>query len=255
MGASPRRGLGGTAVVGQISSERNAQYPAGATERGPKTKVYVAAENRRVRESLARMLGKKEAIEVCGLEASGLVMQDLVKQQPGILVLTSRGVLGEDLEAIRRVRAEAALVRILLVGTNNDAADFLQCVRAGVNGYLLRDASSCELLQAVTAVQAGEAVCPGGLCASLFQYFQSEASALPCASAKRRMGLTRREQQLIPLLAQGLTNKEIGNHLSVSEQTIKNHIYRMKHKIGAEDRLDIVQVYRTYGYLVSRHVA
>jgi DNA-binding NarL/FixJ family response regulator len=64
------------------------------------------------------------------------------------------------------------------------------------------------------------------------------------------MGLSRRELQLIPLIAQGLTNKEIANHFSLSEQTVKNHLYRMKHKIGAEDRLEMVQLYRTQGFLV-----
>jgi DNA-binding NarL/FixJ family response regulator len=60
-------------------------------------------------------------------------------------------------------------------------------------------------------VHAGEAVCPGALCAALFRYFESEAASLPCASARRRLGLTRREQQLVPLIAKGLTNKEIAS--------------------------------------------
>ena len=248
MGASPSRSLVGTSVVRGVSDEGGGQSSG---ERRGKTKVYVAAENRLVRESLARMLAKKKRIEVCGLEVSGLVMKELVKEKPEILLLISSGVLEEDLEAIRGVRAEAPFVRILLVGANDEAPEFLQCVRAGVNGYLLPDGSSSELLQAVAVVEAGEAACPPKLCVTLFHYFQSEAAALPCASAKRRMGLTRREQQLIPLLSQGLTNKEIANHFSLSEQTIKNHVYRMKHKIGAEDRLDIVQVYRAHGYLVS----
>ena len=64
------------------------------------------------------------------------------------------------------------------------------------------------------------------------------------------MGLSRRELQLIPLIAQGLTNKEIANRFSLSEQTVKNHLYRMKHKIGAEDCLEMVQLYRTQGFLV-----
>ena len=131
-----------------------------------------------------------------------------------------------------------------------NTAEFFQCVRAGINGYLLRDASADEVLAGLQAVHAGEAVCPGSLCAMLFRYFQQEASALPCGSAHLRLGLTRREQQLVPLIAQGLTNKEIANHFSLSEQTVKNHLYRMKHKIGAQDRLDIVQLYRVQGFLV-----
>jgi DNA-binding CsgD family transcriptional regulator len=88
------------------------------------------------------------------------------------------------------------------------------------------------------------------LCAALFRYFEREAASLPCMSARRSLGLTRREQQLLPLIAKGLTNKEIANHFSLSEQTVKNHLYRMRQKTGAEDRLDIVQMYRVQGFLV-----
>jgi DNA-binding NarL/FixJ family response regulator len=70
------------------------------------------------------------------------------------------------------------------------------------------------------------------------------------APARRRLGLTRREQQLVPLIAKGFTNKEIANHFCLSEQTVKNHLYHSKHKIGAEDRLNIVQRFRTEGLLL-----
>ena len=97
----------------------------------------------------------------------------------------------------------------------------------------------------------------GGLRAALmdavragFDYFEREAGGFPTASAHERLGFTRREQQIIPLVAQGLSNKEIANHFFLSEQTIKNHLYRMKQKAGADDRLGIVRLCRTQGFLV-----
>jgi DNA-binding NarL/FixJ family response regulator len=129
------------------------------------------------------------------------------------------------------------------MGMSGDDMEFLQCVRSRVHGYLLRDASAED-------VRAGEVVCPGTLCGLLFRYFEREACSLPSASVHQRLGLTRREQQLIPLIAGGRTNKEIANHFCLSEQTVKNHLYRMKHKVGAGDRLGIVQVCRTQGFLV-----
>jgi len=216
-----------------------------------KIRVFVAAENRLLREALARVLCKGGCIEVSATDSAAPFHTDaLVEANPDILLLTSRGSLEEDLAAIQEVRAAAPAVRILLIGMAKDDREFLQCVRAGISGYLLRDASATEVLQGVQAVFAGEAVCPGTLCALLFRYFQSDAAGLPCVSGRRRLGLSRRELQLIPLIAQGLTNKEIANHFSLSEQTVKNHLYRMKHKIGAEDRLEIVQLYRTQGFLV-----
>ncbi len=235
-------------------TRRRAAKPARADARktpAENIRVFVAAENRLLREALARVLIKGGCIEVIATDSAAPFHTDsLLDARPDILLLTSRGSLQEDLSAIQQVRAAAPAIRILLIGMAKNEREFLQCVRAGISGYLLRDASAGEVLQGVQAVHAGGAVCPGALCAALFRYFESDTASLPCASGRRRLGLSRRELQLIPLIAQGLTNKEIANHFSLSEQTVKNHLYRMKHKIGAEDRLEMVQLYRTQGFLI-----
>jgi DNA-binding NarL/FixJ family response regulator len=229
--------------AGRSSRADARKIPAG------KIRVFVAAENRLLREALARVLAKG-GIEVIATNSAAPFHTDaLLESTPDILLLNSRGSLEEDLAAIQQVRSAAPDVRVLLIGMAKDEHEFMQCVRAGISGYLLRDASSGEVLQGVQAVYAGEAVCPGVLCAALFRYFESDTVGLPVGS-RRRLGLSRRELQLIPLIAQGLTNKEIANHFSLSEQTVKNHLYRMKHKIGAEDRYEMVQLYRTQGFLV-----
>ncbi len=226
-------------------------WPAPPGSGRSKPRVYVAAANRLLREALARMLTKREGIEVIGLGSDEpFRSQALVEWEADVLLLVSRGDLEEDLTAIREAHAEAPGVRILMIGTTKENGEFLQCVRAGISGYLWGDASADDVLEGIRALQAGEAVCPGELCTVLFRYFEHESSPLPCAGVRQRLGLTRREQQLIPLIAKGLTNKEIANHFCLSEQTVKNHLYRMKHKIGAEDRLSIVQRYRTQGFLL-----
>jgi two-component system NarL family response regulator len=216
-----------------------------------KLRVFVAADNRLLRETLGRMLMRKSNVEVSGLGLDGRFQAESVAQaKADVLLLTSKGTLNDDLLMIQKVRTVAPDARIVLLGMAKNEVEFLQCVRAGISGYLLRDASSEEVVEGVAAVHAGEAVCPRALCSALFRYFESETRLMPCASPKRRLGLTRREQQLVPFIAKGLTNKEIANHFSLSEQTVKNHLYRMKQKTHAEDRLDIVQIYRTQGFLV-----
>src|SRR5437667_6269213 len=220
----------------------------GVVERQPR--VFVAADNRLLRESISRMLVKSGEVEVVGSDFVGpFRAEDLLKDDADILILSSRGNENEDLAAIRMARTTAPKVQILLIGATGEESEFLQCVRAGVSGYLPRDASAKDVLEGVRALQAGEAVCPGTLCATLFRYVEREATSFPSATVHRRMGLSRREQQLIPLIAEGLTNKEIANHFCLSEQTVKNHLYRMRHKIGAEDRLDIVQVCQAQGFM------
>ena len=216
-----------------------------------KARVYIAAENRLMREALSRMLMKQGDIEVVGLNCAGpFRVEGLLAENADILLLTSRGSLPEDIFVIRQVRLTAPAVRILLVGMTEDETEFFQYVRAGIRGYLPRDASAEDVLEAMQAVHAGEAVCPGSLCALLFRFFEREATSVHSSAIHPRLGLTRREQQIVPLIAQGLTNKEIANQFCLSEQTVKNHLYRMKHKVGAGDRFGIVHLCRTQGFLV-----
>ncbi len=218
---------------------------------GSKVRTYVLAENELVREALCRVLGRHERITVVARQRDGASeLGGLAKNSVGVVVLVSRGSVQADLEEIAAIRGQAPAVKILLIGSAKDDAEFLQYVRVGINGYLWRDASSDDVARAIENVHAGRAVCPGELCAALFRFFEDAEPRLAFGSPTQRLGLTRREQQIVPLIAKGFTNKEIANHFCLSEQTVKNHLYRMKHKIGAEDRLSIVQKFRHHGLML-----
>src|SRR5258708_16019353 len=165
---------GGSARNSRGRAVKPARADAGKTP-AEKIGVVVTAETRLLRETLARVLSKGGGIEVIATTSAAPFHTDaLLETCPDILLLNSRGNLEEDLSAIQQVRAAAPAVRILLIGMTKDEREFLQCVRAGISGYLLRDASSGEVLQGVQAVYAGAAVCPGALCAVLFRYFESD---------------------------------------------------------------------------------
>jgi len=225
---------------------------AAAKSRGSSSiKVFVALENQQTESEFVRLLKKYSDVEIVGMNCrAALDPLALAGSGAEVLLLASCGDLLGDLTVIRNVRSTESGMEIIMLGDINEEGEFLQCVRAGVCGYLARNASSEEILRAVRDVRSGSAVCPGKLCARLFRYFESEAKSLPSASIHQRMGLTRREQQLIPLVARGMTNKEIANYFSLSEQTVKNHLYRIKHKIGADDRLSIVHLCRLQGFMV-----
>ena len=241
----------GTATAFAASPSMQLGPQGGLARTAAAVRVFVAAETDLLAEMYARMLKKSSSVEIVGRNcATPFEPQVLAGSGADILLLTSRGNFLEDLNVIRNVRSSAPEVEIVMLGEIGEEQEFLQWVRAGVRGYLTREARAEEIIRAIVDVRSGSAVCPGRLCARLFRYFESEAKSLPSASVHQRLGLTRREQQLIPLVARGLTNKEIANHFSLSEQTVKNHLYRMKHKIGAEDRLSIVHVCRMQGFMV-----
>ncbi len=249
--AASQRSTGIAATLERPESQTDSPAAASDQNVAERVRVYVAAENRLLREALARMLAKHASLEIVGLHSPAPLDRDVLPEDAAdVLLLVSQGRVEEDLASIQLVRTRLPKMRILLIGMGKDNGEFLRCVRAGISGYLLPDASTDEVAEAIRAVQEGKAVCPGSLCTALFRYFEGEASGLPCAGLQQRLGLTRREQQLIPLIAKGLTNKEIANHFCLSEQTVKNHLYRMKHKIGAGDRLGIVQSCRTQGFFL-----
>ena len=127
-----------------------------------------------------------------------------------------------------------------MVDMEADETTFLRAVREGAVGYVLKDASAAEVAATIRAVAGGEAVCPPTLSSALFRCASQQLDSSPILWGAE-LGLSRREQQLVHLLRQGLTNKEIAAQLSLSEQTVKNHVHNIMRKVGADDRLSAVR--------------
>ena len=197
--------------------------------------VYIIAPNRLLRETLARTLRQRARVEVLG--ASDRVFDRAPVPRPQVVLVSAASVLPTCLETIRRIRQLVPEASVLLFGMEENLDLFFQAVRAGVAGYLLAEASAAELVEAVRAVARDEAVCPPRLCRALFRWFATQA-ALPSPQLCRHHGLTRREQQLLPLLARGLTDKVIAAELHLAEQTVKNHVHRILRKLGSNNRLE-----------------
>lgn len=138
-----------------------------------------------------------------------------------------------------------------LVGMGADEEQFIAAIRSGATGYLLQDASASDVVAAVRAVFRGEAVCPPQLCSSLFRFVAQMAREIPVQNAPAKPDLTLRQQQLVTLVAKGLTNKEIASHLNLSEFTVRNHIHRILKQVDAGSRSEAVETIRAFGYPIS----
>jgi DNA-binding NarL/FixJ family response regulator len=215
---------------------------------GPVAAVFLLAENRLLREALLRILSKKDDINVVGAGSYSPAMFDqIVTAHANVVLVDSVAPVLAERGVVRELHRIDPAIRVVLVGMEADEAVFLRVVQAGVVGYVLKDASAVELARTVRAVAAGEAVCPAVLSTGLFRWVERYQPAIPSLHLKNRLGLSRREQELVGLIRQGLTNKEMANRLNLSEQTVKNHVHRMLRKVGAQDRLSIVEVCRNEG--------
>ena len=212
---------------------------------GPVAAVFLLAENRLLREALLRILSKKDDIQVVGAGTSGPETFDqIVSTRANVVVLDSVSSVLSEHGVVRELHQLNSSIRVVMVGMEADESTFLRVIQAGAVGYVLKDASALEVSRTIRAVAAGEAVCPGSLSSSLFRWVARHKPGIPSLHLKTSLGLSRREQQLVGLIQKGLTNKEMASHLSLSEQTVKNHVHRMLRKLGAPDRLSIVEVCR-----------
>jgi DNA-binding NarL/FixJ family response regulator len=137
---------------------------------------------------------------------------------------------------------------------DEDTDSFLRAVRCGVRGYVLREASSAEIITAVRGVVQGEAICPPRLCMALFEFVAQASRHIPGMIDQRagiKLGLTYRQRQLMALVARGLTNKEIAANLNLSEFTVKNHIHRIMKQVRAENRQEAADVVRAGGFVAN----
>lgn len=201
-----------------------------------------------MREALTRILSKKCDIQVAGASAfSPDVVSEISSAAPDVLLSDSAAVALSELRLVSEVRAAVPGVKVVMIGMEADRETFLRAVRDGITGYVLKDASAMEVAAAVRSVANGEAVCPSSLCLALFERVANQNSHPTNFVIRHTLGLTRREQQLVQLISQGLTNKEIATQLNLSEQTVKNHVHRMLRKLGATDRLGAVEICRQPG--------
>jgi two-component system, NarL family, nitrate/nitrite response regulator NarL len=214
-------------------------------------RVFLLIENRLLREALVRLLRKRSDLTVVGQSGQAdLAAQGILDANCDVLVIAS--FQADWLPANLTLESVGQLgFKVVLIGMDCDEEQFLATVRAGVTGYLLKDASASDVLNAVRAVFRGEAVCPPQLCHTLFRFVAQMAREMPAQGSPSRPELTLRQQQLVALVAKGLTNKEIASRLNLSEFTVRNHIHRILKQVDAESRSEAVDVIRASGYAIS----
>jgi len=224
------------------------EHSSGNTMSNNLCSVYLVAGNRLLREALARLLTERGDFNVCGVSPCVPdTISSVVASGAKVLILDSVTARLSDCALISKIVGQVPSMKVVLIDMDDDREIFLECVGAGALGYILRDASAAEVVSGIKAVSQGQAVCPAHLFVHLFRAFSRQCTVIPSARIKVEFGLTRRQQQLVPLIAQGLTNKEIASHLNLSEQTVKNHIHGIMRRVGAVDRLEVIGLTRLSG--------
>ena len=199
-------------------------------------RVFIVADVRLYRESLVEALTAAPATEVVGMAGDAAAALAAVRATPPDVILLDTA-MPDSLAVLRRLAAGVPVSRVIAVALPDRPEDVLACAEAGIAGYLPRGASTADLLATIEGVALGEMACSPQIGASLLR----RVGSLAAGSAPPPVSLTRRETEVLELIDQGLTNKEIAVRLFIETSTVKNHVHNILDKLGVTRRSDAVR--------------
>ncbi|ARE75432.1 response regulator [Streptomyces sp. NPDC059558] len=200
-------------------------------------KVMIADDQMMVRQGFTVLLNAQPDIEVVGQAVDGAdAVAKVAELAPDVVLMDIRmpGMGGIEATSVITAVPDAA-VKVLVLTTFDLDEYVYEALRAGASGFLLKDASADQLAEAVRVVAAGEALLSPNITKRLITEF-SRLGAPRAPSRARIEALTERETEVLSLIAQGLSNAEISEHLVLAEQTVKTHVSRILVKLGLRDR-------------------
>ena len=198
-------------------------------------RVVIADDHGIVRSGVRMLLERQPDIEVVGEAADGAEARDLViRMRPDLAILDVKMPKLTGLQATREIKAQAPDVSVLILSMYDDERYLFEALKAGASGYVLKAQADSDLMAAVRAVEKGEPFLTPSAQRALIKDVLGEGTT-------RSDELTPREQEVVKLVAEAHTNKEIAGILHLSEKTVENHRSNAMRKLGMRDRVELVR--------------
>src|SRR5215204_1948036 len=198
-------------------------------------RVLIADDHGIVRSGIRLLLERQPDIEVVAEAGDGAKARDLaIRQRPDLAILDVKMPKLTGLQATREIREQAPDVSVLILSMYDDERYLFEALKAGASGYGLKAQADVDLLAAVRAVERGEPFLTPEAQRALIKDVLGQ-------SAERTDELTPREQEVVKLVAEAHTNKEIAEILHLSEKTVENHRSNAMRKLGMRDRVELVR--------------
>jgi DNA-binding NarL/FixJ family response regulator len=216
------------------------------------TRVLVVDDQTLVRAGFRLLVDSAPDLEVVGEAADGAQALELTRRErPDVVLMDIRMPVMDGLEATRRIGAldETSAARILILTTFDLDEYVYQALRSGASGFVLKDIPPADLLAAIRVVAAGDALLAPSVTRRLIAEFAHRPGPAQAAPAALDV-LTDREREVLALVARGLSNGEIAQHLVVSPATSKTHVSRLLTKLGARDRAQLVAIAYETGLVI-----
>jgi two-component system nitrate/nitrite response regulator NarL len=191
------------------------------------------------RRAIATLIASQPGFHVVGEAENGLEALELARRlNPDIVLLDIEMPVMNGVETTRRLREELPAVKVVILTVSEDDDHFFDAIRYGAQGYLLKDLRPEQLYDLLRAVMRDESPLSPSIAGRLLREFREDAGSRHVVSPEAAgPGLTRRELEIMQLVADGLSNKEIGVRLSITEGTVKNHVHNALEKLQLENRI------------------
>jgi len=210
-------------------------------------KVLVADDHTILREGLRLLLEAQPDIEIVGEACDGReAIEETCKRRPNVVLMDLGMPEISGLEATSQIKQACPEVQVLILTMHEGDQYFFQALQAGASGYMLKGASSADLIAAVRATSRGEVYLHPSVAKHLLSDYLQRSRAEEDSSSG---GLSPREREVLKLVAEGHTNAEIAKQLFLSPSTVQTHRANLMQKLNLENRADLVQYARRHGLL------
>jgi DNA-binding NarL/FixJ family response regulator len=206
-----------------------------------KIRLLLLEDNRLLREGLTAMLNEQPDIEVVAAFGNGkeAVLKATQELKPQIILL-DLGLKGQNsLRLVESVKKDYSKVKVIVMDLMPVQADMIEFVKAGVSGFILKEATFEDFVGTIRTVAAGVSVLPPSLTGSLFSQIIETVAGEGKASLIESVRMTKREREVIELIAEGLSNKEIAQRLNIATYTVKSHVHNILDKLALHTRLQV----------------
>jgi DNA-binding NarL/FixJ family response regulator len=212
-----------------------------------KIRIVVADDHPIFRDGLCRLLALEEDFEVVAQASDGRQVLDVLQQyEPDILLLDLKMPGLDGLATLQKLQASRNKTRVIVLTASDDKNEFVQAMKLGTSGIVLKQTATELLIKSIRKVHAGEIWLDSHTTAAVIRQFVaneeptvSAPPAPPMPRDRERSPLSQREREIVALVAQGFKNKEMAEKMFISEQTVKNHLHNIFDKLGVSDRLEL----------------
>jgi two-component system nitrate/nitrite response regulator NarL len=205
----------------------------------PTIRILLVDDQPLFRRAIATLIAEQPGLDVVGEAENGLEAIEMAHAlHPDLVVMDVEMPVMTGVEATRRIRDELPGVKVVILTVSEDDDHLFDAIRWGAHGYLLKNLRPEQLYDLIRAVMRNETALSPAIAGRLLREFR-ERPDRPTVATVETPGplLTHREIQILQLVAEGLSNKEIGGRLSITEGTVKNHVHNALEKLGLENRI------------------